>query len=439
MKRRQVIIGGAAAASVGAFAFRRKLRDAVSKLTRDRDFTATPALLPHRTDERASVYVASGAPPAGNVDAVLDKVGLDKVVGADDVVILKVSAQWWNQGMTNVAAAKRVIERIVDLPGFRGEVVVFENTHFRLPDGSGLARAFTRPSERNVDVPGWSTLGDLVAHYKSGSAPVSFVGLVDAAGSELAGDPWHDPTHAHGVYGGDGRGPIAGELREGYRWDFDRAFAKKRSWLDTAQTPLSWPVFRSPRTGAWIDLAKGVDGKKLTWISMVTVNQHGSTGMTACCKSGMGVVDMSCGRFGTHPSSDGYQSIHYFGNPDATWRMAGPLAHFANVVRKPDLYLAVAEWVALQPAGAWDDETQDLRLEAASAHKANTIVAGRDAVAVDAHCATHVLAPIADAIKSPGKAEIDLANPDSKLSRFLRYYREVANGGVLDPARITVA
>lgn len=437
MKRRNFVIGGAAAVGAGAFAFRRKIRGAVSRLTRDSSFAETPPLLPHRADERSNVYVASGAPPAGNIDAVLDKVDLAKVVGADDIVIVKVSAQWWNQGMTNVAAAKRVIERILALPGFRGEVVVFENTHFRLADGSGLARAFTRPSERNVDVDGWSSLGDLVKHHKD-SERVSFVGLVDAATSELAGDHWHDPEHQHGVYGGDGRGPIGSEQRDGYHWDFDRAFERKRSWLDTSRTPLSWPVFRSPRTGTMIDLAKGVAGRKLTWISMVTVNAHGSTGMTACCKSAMGVVDMSCGRFGTDPRTDGYQSIHYFGNPDATWRMAGPLAYFANTVRKPDLYLAVAEWVALQPPGPWDDEHHDIRLEASSAHRANTVVAGSDAVAVDAHCATHLLGPIADAIKSPNKAEIDLANPDSKLSRFLRYYREVANGGVLDPARVTV-
>src|SRR6185436_7061586 len=103
-----------------------------------------------------------GGAPAANVDAALDTVGVDRVVGEDDLVIIKVAAQWWNQGMTNVAAARRVIERVLARPGFRGEIVVFENTHFRLADGSGLARAFTRPSQRNVDVPGWATLGDLV-------------------------------------------------------------------------------------------------------------------------------------------------------------------------------------------------------------------------------------------------------------------------------------
>ncbi len=454
ISRRKLLIGGGAAGVLGAtaFAFRRRVRRLVSRLTRDKDFTATPALVPHTPDEKRVIYTASGAAPAANVDAVLDKIGIANVVGEDDVVIVKVAAQWWNQGMTNVAAARRVIERILARPNFRGEVVVFENTHFRLADGSGLSRAFTRKSERNVDVDGWATLGDLVAHYKTQNAPVSFVGLVDAAPSELAGDPWHDPDHAHGVYGGDGRGPIApGELRDGYHWDFGRTFAKKRSWIDTAQTPLTWPVFTSPRSGLQIDLAAGVSeikggtrtktSRKLTWISCVNVNQHGSTGMTACCKSAMGVVDMSAGRFGTDDRTEGYQSVHYFGNPEATWRMAGPLAHFARQVRTPDLYLAIAEWVALAPppGASWDDDRQDMRLEEGTAHRANTIVAGNDAVAVDWWAAKNILMPIATRVNSRGTAEIDLGDADSKLSRFLRYYREVYRGGTMDDALITVA
>jgi hypothetical protein len=118
---------------------------------------------------------------------------------------------------------------------------------------------------------------------------------------------------------------------------------------------------------------------------MVTMNEHGSTGMTACCKSAMGVVDMSAGRLGNDPRIADYQSIHYFGNPEATWRMAGPLAYFAREVKTPDLYLAVAEWVAISPATAAAGWTEDMdaRLEAASAHRANTIIAGSDAVAID--------------------------------------------------------
>jgi hypothetical protein len=150
--------------------------------------------------------------------------------------------------MTNVAAAKRVIEHIVEQPGFRGEVVVFENTHFRDPGKAegdparGLTRAWTHPSDANVDVPGWTSLGDLIPYFAQRNAPVSFVGLVDGGESALAGDEWFDPGHKHGVYGGDGRGPIAaGDGRDGYFWDFAQTFSLKRSWVRHAQTPLTWP------------------------------------------------------------------------------------------------------------------------------------------------------------------------------------------------------
>ena len=453
ISRRALIAGGFALVAGGvAFGFRRKLLTKLRGWTRDKAFAATPALVPHDpARDRRTVFVAKGGTPAANIDTVLDKVGLETVVGTDDLVLVKVSAQWWNQGMTNVAAVKRTIERILARPGFTGEVVVFENTHFRLADGSPLARAFTRPSERNVDVPGWTSLGDLVGHFKG--SPVSFVGLVDAAPSSLAGDGWHDPAHAHGTYGGDGRGPIEpGDVRDGMRWDFEREFAKKRGWFEHAKTPLTWPVFTSPHSGLQIDLADGVFrvdptthtrtkvAKKLTWISMVTVNEHGATGMTACCKSAMGIVDMSAGRLGIHPAIDGYNSIHYFGVPDAQWRMAGPLAHFAKHVRAPDLYLAVAEWVGLTPAASvpWDDDTQDLRLDEAGAHRANTIVAGVDPVAVDWYCARNVLAPIAASIEGRGRAQFDLRDPASTFSKFLRYYREVWGQGTMDDALITV-
>lgn len=171
--------------------------------------------------------------------------------------------------------------------------------------------------------------------------------------------------------------------------------------------------------------------RKLTWISMTTVNEHASTGMTACCKSAMGVVDMSAGRLGTHPRASRFRSVHYFGMPEASWRMAGPLAEFARVIRAPDLYLAVAEWVAVTPKGGLPNDT-DSRLEAASAHQARTVVAGTDAVAIDAWCTRNLLFPI----DGPNKENLDLSRPDAKTTRFLRYYREVMRSGTLDESLI---
>jgi uncharacterized protein DUF362 len=445
--RRRVLIGGGAAVGLAslAWAFRRRVTAKLARWTMRADFSATPPLRPHDpASERRSLYLARDGTPAENIDAVLAKLGgIDKVVAPGDVVLLKVSAQWWNQGMTNVAATRRAIEHILEIPGFHGEVLVLENVHFRLADGSGLARAWTHPSERNVDVDGWSRLGDLVGHFRG--KPVGFVGLVDAGPSALAGDPWHDPGHAHGAYGGDGRGPIAaGEDRDGYRWDFAQAFRLRRSLVDSAQTPLTWPVFTSPVSGLVVDLRDGVfqrkDGgrvpaqRKLTWITLTTANEHGSTGYTGCCKSAMGIVDMSAGRLGTHPAARGYQSVHYFGEPSASWRMAGPLADFARKVRAPDLYLTVAEWVGAQPAGWAPAGEVDLRHAAECAHRTRTVVAGVDPVAVDSWVVRNLLMPI----RGLGFAEYDLDSEHSKVTRFLRYYREVYGSGTLDAGLVQV-
>jgi hypothetical protein len=437
--------GGLGAAALAMTLLRRRIIGRLSLWTRLPDFAATPPLVPHDEGDRRRLYVSQGKTPAENIDAVLEKLGgVEELIGEDDVVIVKVSAQWWNIGMTNVAAVKRMLERLVGRAGFRGEVIVFENTHFRLADGSGLSRAWTHPSERNVDVPGWDKMGDLVRHFAA--EPVSFVGLVDAGPSSLAGDHWHDHGHEHGVYGGDGRGPIApGEDRDGYHWDFERTFRLRRSWVDDAQTPLTWPRFTSPRTGVVVDLRDGlferkdgalhpIAGRKLTFINMTTANEHSSTGLTCCCKSAMGIVDMSAGRHGTDPRVRDYQSVHYFGEPSASWRMAGPLAQFAREVRSPDLYVACAEYVGAVPAEGLAGAEPDLRIEAASAHQVKTVVAGSDPVAIDTWVARNLLMPIG----GKNRASYDLDDEGSRLSKFLRYYRQVNESGTLDPALIEI-
>lgn len=440
---------GLAGAGAAAYALRDKVIGRLARVTRLPSFSATPPLAPHDPSrERSRVAVARDGTPAENIDAVLAKLGgVDALIGASDVVLIKVSAQWWNQGMSNVAAVKRVIERVLARPGFSGEVVVFENVHFRLRDGSGLARAWTRPSERNVDVAGWNKMGDLIPHFAG--APVGFVGLVDAGASALAGDHWHDPDHAHGVYGGDGRGPLRpGEDRDGYEWDFGQTFRLRRSLVDSVRTPLTWPVMVAPVSGLVVDLRRGlyrrdpqrgrvpITDRKLTWINMTTANEHAATGFTGAVKSPMGLVDMSAGRMGTHPLARGHQSIHYFGSPDAMWRMAGPLAHFTAQVRAPDLYLTVAEWIGATPAGAAiDGERDDLRLDQRSAFHARAVVAGTDPVAIDTWCVRNLLMPLGGG----ARWRYDLDDERSTVVKFLRYYRQVRGQGTMDERLIDVA
>ncbi len=462
VSRRKVLIGAGAAAALGGatYVMRNRIRSYIDKKTVLASFSATPPILPHDpTRDRTTIYVGKGGGPAANVDAVIGKAGgMSKLIGVDDVVVIKVSAQWWNQGMTNVAAVKRAIEHVLEIPGWKGEVVVIENTHFRFTDKAvddparGLTRAWTAPSVRNVDVPGWTKLGDLIPHFAGLGAPVSFVGLVDGGPSALAGDPWFDPEHRHGEYGGDGRGPIAkGDPRDGYHWDFEQVFRLRRSKVGHAQTPLTWPRFTSPRTGAVIDLRDGVlrrdgdklvaDGRQLRFINMTTGNEHGSTGFTGACKSPMGLVDMSAGALGTHPKARGYQSVHYFGRTgrphgeaDPTWRMAGPLAYWNNQVRRADLYLTCCEWVAITPKAGYDG-ADDMRHHAATARQVGHVIGGTDPVAIDAWCLRNLMPQL----DSANAAMMAVDDPEAKAAKFLRYFRQSAGWGTLDAGLVTVA
>lgn len=449
VSRRNLILGGTGAVGVSSVVYgvTRALRTRLGNWTQSAEFAAAPALPVSRPErDKTRIYVARDDNPADNVDSVFSKLGgIQAKVGGDDVVVIKVSAQWWNQGMTNVAAVKRVIEHVIERPGgFHGEVIVFENTHFRMPDGSGLSRAWVRPSERNVDVPGWTSLGDLIPHFRARNAPVSFVGLVDAGPSALAQDHWHDPSHQFGIYGGDGRGPIEpGADRDGYHWAFDDVFELERSPFDVARCLTSWPRFTSPHSGLVVDLRDGVfvrknyvlekSARKLVWINLTTANEHSATGLTGATKSTMGVVDMSAGELGTHPLCKGYRSVHYFGRgtPTASWRMAGPLAHFANVVRAPDLILSIAHWVAFTPSVNIDG---DIRMEAASAAPVRTVVAGEDPVAIDAWLCRNVMQGLP--VNHAHLWNVD--SDDSQVAKFLRYYVQVRGAGELSQGALDV-
>lgn len=139
---------------------------------------------------------------------------------------------------------------------------------------------------------------------------------------------------------------------------------------------------------------------------------------------------------GTHPLAAGYASVHYFGHgtPNATWRMAGPLAHFAKAVRSPDLILTVAEWVAFHPAGF--EGPEDIRHAAATCTQKKTVIAGVDPVAIDAWAVRNLFTDVPSGNK---KELLDLDDPSSMFSKFLRYYREVRGSGTLDASLVDVA
>ena len=78
-----------------------------------------------------AVFRAANGRPEENLAKALDLAdGVERIVGSDDVVVVKPNVQWWNQGAPNLAAVNALVELIMDLNGgFRGEVLRAENCH----------------------------------------------------------------------------------------------------------------------------------------------------------------------------------------------------------------------------------------------------------------------------------------------------------------------
>jgi hypothetical protein len=54
--------------------------------------------------------------------------GPGRYIGATDVVVIKGNAQWPNQGYTHTGCIKAVIDQILQIPGFSGEILICDNT-----------------------------------------------------------------------------------------------------------------------------------------------------------------------------------------------------------------------------------------------------------------------------------------------------------------------
>src|SRR4029079_19823840 len=110
---------------------------------------------------------------------------------------------------------------------------------------------------------------------------------------------------------------------------------------------------------------------------------------------------------------------------------AGPPAQPAREGGARALTLSVAEWVAFERTR---DSAEDLRHSAATCTQTRTVVAGRDPVAIDAWLVRNLMAETPSINR---KAHFDLDDADAKLTKFLRYYRQIRGVGAIDPALIT--
>lgn len=351
--------------------------------------------LPYRrklTQKKVTLYRSVNGTPAENVSKVMEMMGgIEKVFGANDIVVIKPNIQWWNQGAPNIASVNALTSMIMERTGgFHGEVVIAENNHRGAKpwDHAGWVQTF----ERNSDLPGIQNYNQLVGHLKKNYGDrfsVCHWINIDAGGKRV-----YSPADGPGYVLCDGTGEVPLlAISNGLKDE------KRREVI------MSYPIFQTDK-GTTIDLKNGIwrkgsyTGQPLKFVNCAALNHHSFyCGPTSAIKNFLGVCDLSGG---PDPNNHGkltnkYYNFHSF--PFDKWSK-GPasgmlgleIGMFLNSIRKPDLNLTTAELIGLSS-----------RTETPIA-QTRAVCACADPVALDYHTTKYILYP---------NSKTQLHNPDN--------------------------
>jgi hypothetical protein len=317
-----------------------------------------------RAGAASAVFVSKNGTPAENVRRVIDMRygGIENLIGRFDVVVISPNGQWEAQGGTNCACCMGLIDLILNMPGgFHGEIIFAECTQFSTEGYWTMS-----PVARN----GPYNFNDMIAHYRS-------AGHLNVSGVRIrrnmdAPSGWPVIT-----------GPEAGQGWVRPAW---------RSPTTSCDFYLAYPVIRSPFSGRYMDLRKGVYSRgydkepPLKFIKMPNLNNHGSNvqdyaGITSAVKSFLGITEIPDDqRF-----PDGRGTLHTFSSAcgvDRAFAMGEAVGAWMRNVRKPDCFITTAEYVG------WGSRT------GTNCTQARTVGLADDPVSLDYYMAKHVMAPL---------------------------------------------
>ncbi len=293
------------------------------------------------------------------------------IVGANDVVVIKINDQWGGQGdgsgqgrlSTNTDVLKGLIWRILQRPdGFSGEVVVAENTQ---DVNSGWNTTPANAQDQN------QSYQDVVDTFQGLGYAVSF-------------SNWDD-LNEDLIRGGnvDASGYPAGEYVRG---NMNDAYILLEDPAATGTDELSYPKFQtvgghyvSMRYGVWN--GSSYERDRLTFINLPVLKKHGMAGSTIAWKNLIGFVTIS----DTERRYGGWDAMHdfYWGYTGGAHHDYGLIGREMALVRAPDLNVVDAIWVAT------DDNTSG------NAVRQNVLLASTDPFAVDWYASEYVLRPVA--------------------------------------------
>jgi hypothetical protein len=269
---------------------------------------------------------------------VSDTSGPDGLIGPEDVVLIKVNAQWKYRGCTNSDLIRGLVQRLLDHPDvFTGEVVIIENGQGRGSLNCDTSAAY--PDNR--------------VHANANDEAHSFV--------YLAQHVFKDPR-------------VSTFLLDDIRSRFISAGEHTRDGYRTFEN-VSYPCFTTA-AGRRVELREGVwtaNGyqRNLKLIN-VPVPKHHDTGgseITACLKLFYGIVSMSDGQSGFR---------HYAGLGETCGKtMAAVCAPVLNIVD--------AIWVSHGSITGYPSETT---------RRLNKLAASVDPVALDFWTAKYLLYPV---------------------------------------------
>jgi uncharacterized protein (DUF362 family) len=264
--------------------------------------------------------------------------GPQGLIHPDDVVLIKVNAQWKYRGCTNSDVIRGLIQAVLDHPdGFQGEVVIMENGQ-----GRGSLNCDTSP------------------------------GYLDNSVQANANDPLHSFLYLVNTVFQDPR--VSAYLLDPISANFIAADEHAADGYRRFEN-VSYPCFTTAG-GHRVELKEGIwqgDGysSNLKLINVPVLKHHdvGGSEITASLKHMYGVLSMA----------DGQSSFrHYSGLGETCGKMMA-------AIRTPVLNLVDAIWVSQSSLTGYPENTT-VRL--------NQLLASQDPVALDYWAAKYIMYPI---------------------------------------------
>jgi hypothetical protein len=364
------------------------------------------------------VYLVRNGDCFQNVAKLIEMAGaITRYVGKDDVVVIKGNAQWPNQGYTHTGCIKAVVDAILQIPGFSGEVLICDNVQFKTEwtDTTGFNASLPNRAHNYPDY-NWSSLA---ATYPSRVAVVKW----------RNDDRWRTPS---------------GPMPSFSAWDPANGNGWSRSFFTFHSQPtlLSSPVFLSPLTpGRMIDLQRGVwengayTDRRVRVICMPTLNNHNEdlgsdvAGVTSAIKSMFGATEILGSVNGI---TNGYYNMHSACNVGGAAyfsQYAGELSgmHFSTFFA-PALYITAAMWSGWRARSSSND---------AFATETKTVLACENPVTLDYVSCRYVINPCIPPNADPLKT--NYLNPDINNETRRQILGCNSQGiGTIDPSRFEV-